>query len=624
MVALLACQPLLCLGDGDVERIFASEIEAEKPPSLMALLKKHVGVGESNGAISLRGVPKVALYLDGIPLSGTVVALDGIHPHDVEVIELYRGAASARFGADALGGAILVKTKRGGKAAQLDWVQGLNSLHSRHTKVIGNAAPGGTDLRLAVEESRTNRIFNIDRNNIPFPYLYPVEESYATRRAGELKAANSRGALASGLSLAYSEDAYHWGRPNYFRNDTSFNPKLKLDLALQDDQSISATAGYQKIRQDVVRDQGGIDAAGLSPSLRLGSDSEGVSLDLRADLRDLKLGMAYSLEKETQTQNDFFSRALEFELKDTIEKIGLYSGLSHDFLEKGTLDASVRLDRYRYREVQIFTAGVRSFEPDVTRHAINPELSLKWRANPSTMLRGSVGAGYIPPSPASLYYQETGAGYRILPNPGLKPERSIALDAGVEGSLAAEFKGSLVFYYTRWLDKMESLTLGGTPPTSQIRNIGESESRGMEISLKKEFTPEWQGAFNHTLTMTRVTRSASAETIGNELPHTPRHRGNFSLSWQGLANLSARAALRYESAQFTDSRNLVRDEQGHRWQKGGYAVVDISLGGKMKTGPATLDLTFAIDNLTDKRYQKKFFERDPGRVIRGEVALRFQ
>jgi TonB-dependent Receptor Plug Domain. len=100
---LQACLLLCCLGtalaDNSREIISAAEIEREKPASLMELLRKRGGLGDSSGALSLRGVPKIALYVDGFSRGGAVTELEKIKPQDVASIEIIRGAASNRYGA---------------------------------------------------------------------------------------------------------------------------------------------------------------------------------------------------------------------------------------------------------------------------------------------------------------------------------------------------------------------------------------------------------------------------------------------------------------------------------------------------------------------------------------------
>jgi outer membrane cobalamin receptor len=129
---LLCC--FLCmstaLADNNREIISAAEIEREKPASLMELLRKRGGLGDSSGALSLRGVPKIALYVDGFSRGGAVTELEKIKPQDVASIEIIRGAASNRYGADALGGAIIITTHQAKPQWELGLVQGYDSLDS--------------------------------------------------------------------------------------------------------------------------------------------------------------------------------------------------------------------------------------------------------------------------------------------------------------------------------------------------------------------------------------------------------------------------------------------------------------------------------------------------------------
>ncbi|MGZ5017939.1 MAG: TonB-dependent receptor plug domain-containing protein [Methylobacter sp.] len=121
------------LADNSREIISAAEIEREKPASLMELLRKRGGLGDSSGALSLRGVPKIALYVDGFSRGGAVTELEKIKPQDVASIEIIRGAASNRYGADALGGAIIT-TLQAKPQWELGLVQGYDSLDSHYSR----------------------------------------------------------------------------------------------------------------------------------------------------------------------------------------------------------------------------------------------------------------------------------------------------------------------------------------------------------------------------------------------------------------------------------------------------------------------------------------------------------
>lgn len=106
--------------------ITSADISREKPADLVELLRSRVGVDEHNGVISMRGVSGIAIYVDGFASSGT--ELRAIRPEQVESIEIFRGASSARFGAEAMEGAIAVTTldHGAGSSAHMALTQGLD------------------------------------------------------------------------------------------------------------------------------------------------------------------------------------------------------------------------------------------------------------------------------------------------------------------------------------------------------------------------------------------------------------------------------------------------------------------------------------------------------------------
>ena len=90
-------------------RITAADIAAERPATLLELLRQKVGLDVNNSSITMRGVRGVAIFVDGFSSSATELEL--LRPEQVELVEIFRGAASSRFGAEAMGGAIAVTTR---------------------------------------------------------------------------------------------------------------------------------------------------------------------------------------------------------------------------------------------------------------------------------------------------------------------------------------------------------------------------------------------------------------------------------------------------------------------------------------------------------------------------------
>jgi len=106
----------------------------------------------------------------------------------------------------------------------------------------------------------------------------------------------------------------------------------------------------------------------------------------------------------------------------------------------------------------------------------------------------------------------------------------------------------------------------------------------------------------------------------------PGHKFNLGLTYEKKGDFTTWALLRYAGSSYSDEKNTIVDSKGYRWKKDGYYVIDISLVKLFHFKEWYLKdvvLTVAIDNLFNKHYQKGFFGRDEGRIVRGELALRF-
>ena len=108
----------------------------------------------------------------------------------------------------------------------------------------------------------------------------------------------------------------------------------------------------------------------------------------------------------------------------------------------------------------------------------------------------------------------------------------------------------------------------------------------------------------------------------------PKHKFNLGLSYQKKDDFNMKVLWRYVGSRFLDQKNTVRDDRGFLWKRDAYSILDLTL---VKHHPLTLkkwhmenlEITLAIENLLDNHYGKWFFYKDTGRIIRGEVAVRF-
>lgn len=109
-------------------------------------VRRQGGLG-SDFDLSINGLSgnSIRYFIDGIPLDtkGSAVSLDNLPLNLVERVELYKGVVPARFGADALGGAVNIVTRRA-RTNFLDVSYGIGSFHTHSGDLTGQWFIPGT------------------------------------------------------------------------------------------------------------------------------------------------------------------------------------------------------------------------------------------------------------------------------------------------------------------------------------------------------------------------------------------------------------------------------------------------------------------------------------------------
>ena len=150
---------------------------------------------------------------------------------------------------------------------------------------------------------------------------------------------------------------------------------------------------------------------------------------------------------------------------------------------------------------------------------------------------------------------------------------------------------------------------GGT--CSQLVNIDEAVTRGLELAARWEVAPAWTLSGNYTYT---DSEQKSGADKGQPLTNTPQHLANAKLNWQASdrIDLWLRGEYRGERARFSSSyANLANANGSYSSNQALYdalgkntkAYTLFHLGGSLQ---ATENLTFnaTIYNLFDKDFLK--------------------
>jgi len=261
---------------------------------------------------------------------------------------------------------------------------------------------------------------------------------------------------------------------------------------------------------------------------------------------------------------------------------------------------------------------LREAAPD--RFRLSPAVSLSWKilSEHDLRLRASYQDIFRNPTFNDLYYARVG-------NKDLRPEtaRQINLgltwNGGAAEGIIGRFTCSIDGYYNKVEDKIVAR------PTLfiwKMRNIGEVEILGCDVSLSGTFalpqamSLEVTGAYTYQHAVD-VTQPGS-KTYGDQIPYTPRHSGNASLSWLNrwinISYMLSGVSERWSMDQNTDDNRL-----------GPYLEHSVTLHRQFsfRKTPLRLNVSAECRNLTDEQYEIIQYYPMPGRSWRLNLKLTF-
>lgn len=609
-------------GETDISLITAVDIAREKPADVVEMLRARVGLDVSNSVITMRGVKGIAVFVDGFASSSA--EFSRLRPEQIEQIEILRGAASARFGAEAMGGAIAITT-RGAHRVHGSLTQGIDTHGSHFTRIGGGRENDGFGWSLLAEDATQHGFRTVPDS--PFPYQITVADERSQSQLIDGKLGWKGRNLEASLNLKRTDNESFFGRPHWAFDWRTDNLRAQMTWRASDHLAVEVSFGEERYDTSGVRDRGtGTDAAGLAPENWLASSyrqREGtLALAWRGDAWTARSGVNLVDLVETFANADYASRIINMSADSTIRKQALFAAAELP-IGAGRLELGLRRDLQRYVASRIFDAGPPAQTTTgggALKAATSPKIALSWPLATDYRLRGSLGAGFSPPQASQLYNGYVSAGSVTLANPDLKPELSATADLGLSHAGPAGDWG-LTLFATRWQDKIATRIVSyGMPNISQPQNVGAVTAHGLEANGSRRFAPGWSAQANYTHNRTRVVKNdADPSVVGNELPDMPRHKANLSLAYDPSAEFAARAKMRMIGSAFTDDANTVVDSRGYRWKKAGYAVLDLSATWRQAWG----EFTLALDNATNREYVKGFFWRGEPRTLRAELTLHY-
>jgi len=487
-----------------VEIINKKEITASQSENLAGIIKNIAGLeiteyGSAGDirAISIRGSSpeQVLVLIDGItandPQTGKIDL--GLIPADIiEKIEIYRGPASALYGANALGGVVNIITKSG---------------NDEQKRTAGFYY--GSNNTQKYQASYRNR-----SKDLSYFFTGEYYQTQGDRENSQLEKISLMGKVSkeidqqTDLNLAIRYHDYQRGlpgsldfpTPNAQQDDRNFNLNLKWQKREENkDMNIMAWYDFHRLFYDNP-DEWGHTGASIHKTYIIGLSFDSTHYNFSFD--DDNIESDHTLTWGGEIKHHWID--------------------STDIGNQQDLNGAVFIqDVWQPAELEnlSITAGVRYDYHQIFGGQFNPRVGISYCLQDELSFYASIAHAYRTPTFDDLYWPEDGY---VGGNPDLVPETAWAYETGVRfvnktGDAQAEL--SIFRKNVNDLINWAADSEGVWRPS----NIGSARMDGVEVILKKEFSAHFTANLNYTYL------NAIDLDTGNQLK--PRNKYGLGLSY---------------------------------------------------------------------------------------------
>ena len=554
-----------------------------------------------------------AVYLRGANANHTLVLVDGVEMNDpsspngafdfanlqtdnIERIEVVRGAASAAYGSDAMGGVINVITKKGQGATKYTATAEGGSYDTWKTT---GAISGSTErINYSLDASRMETAgFSAADHTMGNTDPNGHRNNTVSGRSG-IKVNDN---LDLGLTLRYNEgktfnddcggvSCDNTGNYNTFNElFTRGFGHLKLFDGLWE-QTIGSAYSRTDRNNVTVFNPASLNSYGNSIAANLG---EKVKLDYQSIFNVHKAStITLGVEEEADS------------LSSSAASPDLYG--TNASIPQKTMNT---ISGYLQDQINLFD---RSFTTVGVRYDDNNRFGghETWRVNElynfketGTRLKGNYGTGFKAPSLNQLYDTIYGSG-----NASLKPETSVNWDAGLEQDIIRKKVMAGVSYFNNNFDNLIDF-LKVAPYTNN--NISRAKVSGVETFLELHPINDltFRGTYTYQQTLNLVTDT--------QLLHRPRNKASFDADYQFVEKAHVHLNV-LMVGQKADSAYI--SGESVPLTIGSYAL--LNLAGSYDVHK-NVQLFARIDNVLNKQYEEVYGYGTSGVAGYGGVKLAY-
>lgn len=576
--------------------ITREEIKATQMSALVDVLRNRPGITvQSAGGpgkqtdLRIRGseANQVQVIIDGVRVgSATNGSFNWANlPADaIERVEIIRGPQSTLFGANAVGGVILIETREGSEATRVEMSGGYGS--DEQSLVSGHVS-GETDWdgRYSVSVVRTT-IDGVSATTRPALGATDVEDDpYRNIHAvGRFSVPIGAGKLRAGAR--YSDSFANLD--NSTRDNPNFEQETQeqqIDLGFDYPVSANWTTRFVVARYALERE--GTDVAVSFNNFKVETTSYQASWLNEVDLFGGTLLGGVDFETESGKNRDFG-------VDQSVEQTAFFAKVETPHAWPVGLNGGFRFESNSISNDQVtYQLGLSARLAEL--HPFLEALDgLEFRAN--------YGTGYRPPTLNELFFEDSFS----IPNPLLRPERSEGVDAGFHYVKTLECELGIAFDFWGFYQRYENLIQFQTVsvfPVFRIQAVNVARAKIWGLEGNAEFDWRWLriGA--------SWTHIDSEDSDGFRLRRRPLDSGRVSVGAEHErvgANVSVRAVAQ------SYSRSQQRD------QTGAFVLVDLNTHIDVFDG---VTLRANVHNVFDEEYEEIFRRGTLGRTFFASLEI---
>lgn len=584
-----------------VTLVTREEIDARNPTSVMEVLESVPGVqvdqaGSPGGYanIYIRGSdPETVLVLiDGVRVNDPMLSrggaydLSSIDPSTIERIEVLRGAGSALYGADAMGGVVNIVTRRATEPGVHGTAHG--GIGGNGYGQYGASLWGGTEtIQLSLNGSKLEDGETEDGGTLD---LGTVNGRLSIRPADWMSLdLYARHTERESTSFPESSGGIDQAVLRELEEREARETTLGAQLKLQPWERVGFNLQFTHYNRDEEIDTPGVapglgNPFGLPPTVSetdFDRDTAAASVAFKLPLdSDLVVGYEYMWEAGNNESVRFFP----FPVPGDFE------------LERKTYSLFGELIS-RPVEGLVIQLGLREDDPSGLSAETTGSAGVRYTfARSGTSVKARYAEGYRPPSFFALSDP-------IVGNPDLVPETSSGWEFGFEQPLLDQ-RVDLMFSV---FDTRYSNLVDFDPVLFQLVNRDAASAAGFELGATVRPTKRLAIGFNYT----RV--DAELEGSNERLRNRPQDKASLSIDYRISDPLSLRWTTVYVGDVIDFSVPTGDQELSD------YSRSDVSLAYTFRW----LTVTAAVDNVFDERYEQFIGFENPGRRARLSLSARF-